>query len=68
MTMIIVTENLASKINMSNLMMKNTFNKVKISKQFFNEQYNEEQHPIDWTFDNLSYFFLIYFKVTDIFC
>ena len=57
MTMIIVTENLASKINMSNLMMKNTFNKVKISKQLFKEQYNEEQHPIDWTFDNLSYFF-----------
>ena len=45
--MIIVTENLASKINMSNLMMKNTFNKVKISKQLFKEQYNEEQHPID---------------------
>ena len=57
MTMIIMTENLASKINMSNLIMKNTFYKVKINKQLFNEQYNEEQHPIDWTLDNLSYFF-----------
>ena len=45
--MIIMTENLATKINMSNLMMKNTFNNIKINKQLFNEQYNEEQHPID---------------------
>ena len=57
MTMIIMTENVASKINMSNLIMKNTFYKVKINKQLFNEQYNEEQHPIDWTLDDLSYFF-----------
>ena len=68
MAMIIMTENLASKINMSNLIIKNTFYKVKINKQLFNEQYNEEQHPIDWTLDNLSYFFKIYFRVTDIFC
>ena len=46
MAMIIMTENLATKITVSNTMWKTGVNYVEINKWLLNEQYDEEQYAI----------------------
>ena len=67
MTMIMMTENLVTKITMSNMIVKNMcVNQVDINKQLLNEEYDEVQYAIDWTLEN-SHFLLISSTVTETF-